>query len=87
MRKAFPGMYKLASHNECDQMIADQIKIDNKCFAMAEIFQSHPMLSVIIRKDQTKTDLARYLHTTCFSPVKSTWKKGIKIITSPRGQD
>ena len=71
-------MYKLALHNGCDQMIADRIKIDNKCFAVAEIFRSHPMLSVIIRKNQTKTDLARYLHAAWFFPIKSTWKKGIE---------
>ena len=35
-------------------------------------------ISVIIRKKQTKSDLVRYLHAACFSPVKSTWKKAIR---------
>ena len=78
LRTAFPGMHKLASHNECDQLIADQSKIDTKCFAITEILRSHPKLAVIIRKNQTKTDLARYLHAACFSPVRSTWKEGIE---------
>ena len=30
------------------------------------------------QKKQTKTNLARYLHAACFSPVRSTWKKGIE---------
>ena len=77
LNKAFPSLHILASHNECDQLIDQQVQIDQKCFAIAEIFRSHPALSVIIRKKQSKMDLARYLHATCFSPVKSTWTKGI----------
>jgi hypothetical protein len=75
LRKAFPRLHKLASHNECDQIIEEQEIIDHKCHIIAEIFRSHPTLSVIIRKNQTKADLARYLHAAWFSPVKSTWKK------------
>ena len=78
LRKAFPRLHKLASHNECDQIIEEQERIDHKCHNIAEIFRSHPTLSVIIRKNQTKADLARYLHAACFSPVKSTWKKSIQ---------
>jgi hypothetical protein len=32
----------------------------------------------IIRKDQTKTELAQYLYGCCSSPAVSTWKKAIK---------
>ena len=35
-------------------------------------------MAVIINKKQTHAELAGYLHTTCFSPVKSTFLKGIK---------
>ena len=34
--------------------------------------------SVIIRKRQTHTDLAEYLHASCYGPVKSTFLKAIK---------
>jgi hypothetical protein len=33
--------------------------------------------NVIIRKSQTKTDLAKYLHATCWSPSKSTFLNAI----------
>ena len=78
LRKAFPRLHKLASHNECDQILEEQERMDQKSHNIAEIFRSQPTLSVIIRKNQTKADLARYLHAACFSPVMSTWKKSIK---------
>ena len=34
--------------------------------------------SVILRKRQTHSDLADYLHAACFGPVKSTFSKAIK---------
>ena len=34
--------------------------------------------SVIIRRYKTKSDLAQYLHGSCFSPVHSTFLKSIK---------
>ena len=37
-----------------------------------------PKLSVIIRKDKTKADLATYLHAACFSPTTDTFLKAIK---------
>jgi hypothetical protein len=39
---------------------------------------SNPSLAVIIRKKQTKIDLATYLHAACCSPVPSTFIKAIK---------
>ena len=35
-------------------------------------------MNVIIRKKQTHSDLAQFLHGACFSPVKSTFLKEIK---------
>ena len=35
-------------------------------------------LAVIIRKNQTHLDLVKYLHASCFSPVKSTFLRAIK---------
>ena len=37
-----------------------------------------PKLSVIIRKDKTKADLATYLHAACFRPTTETFVKAIK---------
>ena len=37
-----------------------------------------PSMSVIIRKKQTHTELAQYLHAAAFSPVMSTFKTAIK---------
>ena len=37
-----------------------------------------PKLSVIIRKDKTKADLATYLHAACVSPTADTFIKAIK---------
>ena len=46
-------------------------------YSAIHLVASHPSLSVIIRKDTTKLDLAQYLHAACFSPVKSTWARAI----------
>ena len=40
--------------------------------------KEEPALNVIIRKNQTKLELARYLHGCLFSPVKETLLKAIK---------
>ena len=47
-------------------------------FIKAHIEPSNPSLSVIIRKKQTHTDLARYLHAACLSPVSWTFATAIK---------
>ena len=43
--------------------------------------QTHPppdqKVSVIIKRKETHTDLMKYLHACCFSPVSSTWIKAI----------
>ena len=49
-------------------------------FLKAHIEPSNPSLSVIIRKKQTHTDLARYLHAACLSPVSWTFATAIKKI-------
>ena len=40
--------------------------------------RSSHKLAVIIPKKQTATELIRYLHAACFSPVSSTWLQAIK---------
>ena len=49
-------------------------------FIKAHIEPSNPSLSVIIMKKQTHTDLARYLHAACLSPVSWTFATAIKKI-------
>ena len=51
--------------------------LHNKKYHAIHMVASHPSLSVIIRKDTTKVDLARYLHAACFSLVISKWEKAI----------
>ena len=56
-------------------------------FIKAHIEPSNPSLSVIIKKKQTHTDLARYLHAACLSPVSWTFATAIKRFFSKHGQD
>jgi len=42
-------------------------------------------MNYIIRKDRSKTDLARYLHTCAFSPSLSTFIRAIKTETLSQG--
>jgi hypothetical protein len=37
-----------------------------------------PKLAVILRKNQTKTDLTNYFHATCYSPAPSTFIRAVK---------
>ena len=49
----------------------------NQYFTVFQPIPEHS-LSVIIRKIDTKTDLASYLHAACFSPVHSVFIKYIR---------
>ena len=57
--------------NECDISIYDQKKADLR------IEKVHT-LALIIRKNETKHDLATFLTSACFNPVKSTLLKAIQ---------
>jgi len=46
--------------------------------AFDQILQEHNKLNVIIRKRQTKQQLATYLHATCLSPTPRTFIQAIK---------
>jgi hypothetical protein len=39
---------------------------------------NQPIMNIIIRKDQAKSDLIKYLHATCFSPTPNTLIAAIK---------
>ena len=53
----------------------NQLAEDNK---FDQILQEHNKLNVIIRKRQTKQQLATYLHATCLSPTPRTFMQAIK---------
>ena len=73
---------------EFDKILAEQKQQDQKSFTAVQLTslnsnssaskQEEPAINVIIRKKQTKLDLARYLHGCLFSPVKATLIKAIK---------
>jgi hypothetical protein len=68
---------ELVMHNALDQYIKHVLKQDKK-FQRVEKIKQHTSISVIIRKDETKHDLVKYLHAACFAPVQSTWIRAIK---------
>ena len=43
--------------------------------------------NIILHKDKTQSQLAEYLHATCYALVKSTFIKAIKTIISSHGRD
>ena len=49
----------------------------SKEYSKTDLAPAAPSMSVIIKKKQTHTDLASYLHAACFSPVKSTFSQAI----------
>ena len=67
------GLEALLQVNECDYLVSQQLKIDRiqhkQKVLRCNLTQS---ISVILRKDKTKADLARFHHAALFSPVKST---------------
>ena len=78
VRMAFKHIDRLNKHNECDYFITQQNKQYAKALALVDTIPIHPSLSFIIREKQIYIDLAKYLHATCFSPVKTTFVKAIK---------
>ena len=76
--KKIPSTYENIFHtfddlidfNECVNLITDQQKLDTQCM--------NHKLALIIRKNETKHDLATFLTAACFNPVKSTLLRAIK---------
>ena len=60
-----------------DGLCYDNIKANNQSFRAATIYKKNTC-AVIIRKRQTHTDLAEYLHAACYGPVKSTFLQAVK---------
>ena len=76
-----------------DELIQDNIdyiSIDKQIFRdkakYTSITINTPSMAVIIQKKKTHMELVQYLHAACFSPVRSTFARAIKTITSSRGQ-
>ena len=47
------------------------------CPPPPQLHSHQPTMNIIIRKNQAKTDLIRYLHGCCFFPTKNTWIEAI----------
>ena len=59
---------EIIDHNILDNYIT-QNNADDKYFIKTPMDASRPSLVVIIKKKQTHTELAQYLHSADFSPV------------------
>ena len=68
---------EIIDHNILDNYIA-QNETDKKYFVDTPIDATRPSLAVIIRKKQTHTELAQYLHSAAFSPITSTFTQSIQ---------
>ena len=62
----------IIDHNILDDFLQQLSKQNAKEYLKADISPHTPSLSVIIKKKQTHTDFASYLHAACFSPARST---------------
>ena len=71
---------ELASSNDLDNAILEQLKVDNNTTVFKQDFNT-PVLkaNIILRKKQTHLELATFLHACCFSPPISIFKMTIKI--------
>ena len=58
--------------------INEQQNLNKKALLRVNIVKENPSINVIIRKNQTKMELAKYMHGALFSPVKSTLIKAIQ---------
>ena len=76
----FTDMDDLIDVNEYNTLVDQQLKKDRLVQNVYTTSQNKKdnKLSVIIRKKQTHMTLAKYLHASAFSSVKSTFIKAIK---------
>ena len=58
----------LPSLGLCNNIIQQQLKLDRK----------QQKANIVIRDDQPKKDLIKFLHAACGAPVPSTWIKTVK---------
>ena len=78
----FKNLEALISTNECAYHVNNALKIDRisntspSNYVKATI--TTPSMSVILRKNETKSDLVNFHHGALFSPVKSTLIRAIK---------
>ena len=63
--------------NILDTFIQQKATQLSKNYMKADLVKTITSMAVIIKKKQTHTDLAAYLHVLCFSPVRSTFSKAI----------
>ena len=88
----FADMEELISTNECNSLVDNQLRQDRKKdipksfhnpfqslnLLIDENVKLQPQLNIIIRKDETKRDLAKFLHGSCGWPVRSTFVQTIR---------
>ena len=67
----------IVDHNILDNFLTNLDKHNQTEYSNADISPTNPSLAVIVKKKQTHSDLAQYLHAACFSPVKSTFATAI----------
>ena len=56
----------------------EQQTLNKKALLSVNMINENPAINVIIRKNKTKMDLAKYMHGALFSPVKATLIQAIK---------
>ena len=77
----FKGLEEVVATNECTYLVDRQLKKDRIKKINPAIFKqvqvSSPTMSVIIRKNETKIDVIKFLHAALFSSVKSPLVRAI----------
>ena len=76
----------LIDDNIFDNLLQKQQKWTKSNVFPIKIQHDNPSMSVIIYKKK-HMELAQCLHAACFSPVRSTFIKAIKITVLNHGQD
>ena len=85
-RKELAKYGDIIDHNILDTFLEHSAKHNKTEYLKADLAPQTPSMAVIIKKKQTHTDLASYLHAACFSPVRSTFASAIAKNSSKHGQ-
>ena len=81
--KHLQSLCRLADVNDFDKAIEEQLRKDRVDQPTQRV---NNKAHVMIRKKQTHMELITYLHASCFSPVRSTFRNAIKKGSSKHGQ-
>ena len=86
-RKELAKFGDIIDHNILDTFLQQSAKQNKTEYLKADLEPQTQSMAVIIKKKQTHTDLASYLHAACFSPLRSTFATAIAKKSSKHGQD